>query len=141
MTAREKIAAAVLALKLRGINGFTAAPPPWRVLWWLGWNVPPPHFLRFVPLALIFGIPFGMFLHVLFVAPAVFILLDNAPALFRFEMLLDFVAMPALGGTGLGVLMALQYRWSAWRMGLPSWELFDPPAALTGGSDEDDPTW
>jgi uncharacterized membrane protein (UPF0136 family) len=39
----------------------TAAPPAWRLLWRLGFEVPPPMFASFSSIALVSGLFFGTF--------------------------------------------------------------------------------
>ncbi|MBY0457315.1 MAG: hypothetical protein K2V38_08265 [Gemmataceae bacterium] len=127
MTAREKIDTAVADLQGRGVRPTTAAPPFWQLLWRAGAHVPPPHFLGFIPLTFLFGLPFALILSAGLVLPVAFGAGLHAGT----------VAFPLVGSGAFGLTMAGYYRWSAWRMGLPSWRKFDP----TRADDEDDPTW
>ena len=87
-----------------------AAPPLWRVLWWLGLEVPPPHFLRFWALTLLTGTLFGVAMWVCgWVA---------AP---RFAVTPPLLVLTAAAGIVFGLIVAMVYRASARGLGLPSW--------------------
>jgi hypothetical protein len=60
MTHAEKVDGFLQEMRGHGVNPGTAAPPAWRALWRLGLRVPPPHFMGFVPLALVTGVFFGV---------------------------------------------------------------------------------
>jgi hypothetical protein len=47
-------------LKKRGIGESTSAPPLWRLIWTLGIELPPPHFMGYGSLALVASLPFGL---------------------------------------------------------------------------------
>jgi hypothetical protein len=127
---RERIDAALDHLKALGVRKGSAAPPLWRLCWWLGWFVPPPHFLGFLPLALFAGGPFGLLLSALLTGS----LLAYEPG--TVEMAAPYTALFGFSaGAPFGLALAVYYRWSAWRLGVPRWSDFDP------GFDTDDDTW
>lgn len=119
MDAREKIEAALAHLKERGVKPMTAAPPVWRLFWRLGVDVPPPHFLGFGPLFVLTGLPYGLAMYLFGV---LFLTAIGAPINPGFALMGVFSAL------FFGALMAGYYRWSASRLGLPSWSRFGPDA-------------
>ncbi|AWM41314.1 hypothetical protein GobsT_00600 [Gemmata obscuriglobus] len=117
MTEREKIDTAVEYLKGQRIAAHTAAPLLWRLCWRAGFLIPPPHFLTFLPVALLTGVPLGIGLNV---AVIVLRLLVGKPLAWP-------LAMVGVSGAILfGSLSAVYYRWSASRLGLPKWSAFHP---------------
>ncbi|HWO12225.1 MAG TPA: DUF6404 family protein, partial [Polyangiaceae bacterium] len=56
----EGVAEAVDYLVRRGVWRSTAAPPLFRVLWWLRVSIPPPHFMRPSRLFALAGVWFGV---------------------------------------------------------------------------------
>lgn len=126
MDAREKIDLAIAYLKDRRVNENTASPPLWRLCWRAGLLIPPPHFLGFVPLLLLTGVPFGIGMNLFGLA---FLLALGAPVNWGFLLMGIFSAL-FFGGA-----MAAYYRWSARRLGLPKWSAFRP------GFDEPDDSW
>ncbi len=126
MDAREKIDAAVAALRARNIDAATAVPPLWKLCWRFGLMVPPPHFLGFIPLVVLTGLPFGVVMAA--VGGVAVLVAGRAPD--------DFVALLLSGSAAFfGVSLATYYRWSAWRLGLPSWSRF------RAGLDDEDADW
>jgi hypothetical protein len=115
---QEKVDHLLNDLAQRGVGKYSAAPPIYRLLWRMGYQVPPPHFAGFWPLALIMGAFFavlwGLLMWVFF---------------WRGESMPIAIAIVSSLITGLlfGVAMAAYFRWSAKRLGLPRWE--DYPAA------------
>lgn len=61
MKEHEKLEALYRHMESLGVPRETAFPPAWRVLWRLGWHVPPPLFVGFWPLAVGTGFAFGVF--------------------------------------------------------------------------------
>jgi hypothetical protein len=49
MTHAEKVEFFIKEMQLRGVRSYRAAPPLFRLAWWLGLKVPPPAFLGFWP--------------------------------------------------------------------------------------------
>lgn len=60
MTHAEKLQRMYRHMAALGVSPNTAAPPAWRLLWRLGFDVPPPLFLGFWPLAISMGTVFGV---------------------------------------------------------------------------------
>jgi hypothetical protein len=128
--AREKIDAAVAFLASRGVPAKSAAPPAWRFFWRLGLNVPPPHFLGFFLIALLSGTLFGTGLAIGLGLPLLLI-----PVPVNSLSLTVFLGANALGGVIFGTTMGVYFRWSAHRLGLPSWTEFQLDL------DEDQANW
>lgn len=112
MAFREKVDYLRRDLGRRGVHYGTIAPPLFRVFWWLGWRIRPPHFLSFPKMALfsaaVFTVSWGS-------AMAVF--LWSLPAV-------PWLRVAAIaGGTGFlfGVFVAAWYRYQARRLALPRW--------------------
>ena len=109
MTHREKVTYLLSELRAKGFNEYTVAPPVFRLLWALGFTIPPPLFLHFVPVALLMGFLFGagwglfMWLIGTFHAHIVFPSAIAAGALF-------------------GLAMAAYYHWIARTLKLPEWK-------------------
>jgi hypothetical protein len=66
VTHREKVDHLLSELTAKGINQYTIAPPMFRMFWKLGIEIPPPFFIPFLPLALLFGLPFGAAMAIFF---------------------------------------------------------------------------
>lgn len=126
MDAREKIDAALAHLKEQKVARNTAAPPFWRLCWRAGLLIPPPHFLGFLTILLLFGVPFGLAMNLFGLA---FLLTIGAPINWGFGM------MGLSSALFFGGAMAVYYRWSARRLGLPKWSEFRP------GFNEPDDSW
>ena len=60
MTHDHKIEEYKCLMAEKGIGPATAAPPLWQLLWSLGVPLPPPLYMRFLPLALVAGAFFGL---------------------------------------------------------------------------------
>jgi len=106
----------------RGVDGATAFPPAWHLLWAVGVKVPPPPFLGFVSLALIAGGFFGP----LFGLCAW--LLGNRGV--REMPAADALWVVLITGTAFGLIMAAYYRFLARKHRLGSWAAF--PASGQG---------
>ncbi|HET6633096.1 MAG TPA: DUF6404 family protein [Rhodanobacteraceae bacterium] len=108
MEQHEKIEAMYRHMETLGVGRSTAAPPAWRLMWRLGWDVPPPMFLPFWRLAfavgLAFGLPWGVALMVVTSLP-----------------LLVIAAVAILGGACFGLVFAGIMYGMGRRHGLPPW--------------------
>lgn len=134
MTHREKVDYFIADMKKRGVGEYTAAPPLYRLLWFMGMKIPPPHFQGFVALALGTGIPFGLFMGVAMSLWAY--LMYRGKGLSLEFALLTGLPIFLLGGALFGLTMAAYFRWSARRLNLPSWDQY-PASALASASDRD----
>jgi hypothetical protein len=113
MTHREKVDRLIVEMQSKGVNPYTAAPPVFRLLWSMGIEVPPPHFLSFMTITLVMGTFFGVFWGGL-----MWLLLwrnSEAPGIFN-------VTVPALAGLFFGLAMAWLLRRKAARLQLPAWK-------------------
>ncbi len=118
MNHQEKVDHLLNDLAQRGIGKYTTAPPLYRLLWRLGFEVPPPHYAGFWPLAIFMGVFFavlwGIFMWFF---------------LWRSEDMPAAIAIGSslLAGALFGVGMAAYYRSAASKLALPHWE--DYPTA------------
>lgn len=113
MTHAEKIEAMYSHVKNLGISRSIAAPPLWRMLWWIGIEVPPPLFMGFTANALLTGTHFG-------VCWGGLMMLVN---LFRHDFSPSVLFFAAIGaGVLFGSSMAANWRYIARKHHLPSWE-------------------
>src|SRR5579871_3999358 len=98
-------------------NPYNFTPPLFRLLWRLGYEIPPPHFLNFFANLLVMGVPFGVFW-----SGSMWLLLwkgrIGAGAM---------LSVTLLAGGLFGLFMAAYYRLAARKLKLPSWE--DYPTA------------
>jgi len=115
MTHREKVDLLIEELEEEGVNAFTVAPPLFRLLWLFGLKVPPPLFLGFFTLTVLFGIFFGV------LWGEVMWLLQWKAGLVGVEIA---VLISALAGLLFGLTMAGYYRWKAASLDLPSWKRY-----------------
>jgi len=117
MDHRQKVEHLLDDFSRRGIGRYTAAPPIYRLLWWLGLEVPPPHFAGFWPLALsmglFFAVTWGLLMWLL---------------LWRSEDMPIAVGIVTslLAGLAFGLIMAAYYRWRASKLALPRWDDYPP---------------
>ncbi len=127
MTAREKIDAAIDYLTKRGVHFNSSTPPHYRLLWALGFPLAPPHFQSFLGLfafnGVFFGVTFGLMAF----------LFERHHAAAQLALVASLV-----GGTTVGLLMAVIYRVKARWLGLPRWSEF-PQTRTT--DDEADAGW
>ena len=87
-------------------------PPMFPFLWRFGVKVPPPHFIGFLPLILIMGLPFGF-------CGLGFYMMDLGNKPFSFSAAIALVCVVTLFfGAGIG----FYYRSSARVHRLPSWK-------------------
>jgi hypothetical protein len=112
MIREEKIAAMINDLSLKGLSPYTSAPPLYRLLWRLGFDIPPPPFASFASNALMMGITFAVVWGLLmwFV-------------LWRGEFsTIAAIVTSVVAGVCFGLAMAAYYRWRVSKLGLPRWE-------------------
>jgi len=108
-------------LERLGIDGSTFAPPPYRVAWWLGLDIAPPLFTRFVWAAIAQSI-----FYALCIGAALWLL--DAVGVFAGKLSVVVIGS-LLCGAALGTLEAVRYRFIAKRYRLPYWDRYDPSAA------------
>ena len=95
----------------------SSLPPLWRLLWKLGAALPPPHFMRFWSLVLIFGSFFGTVW-----GTVMYLVLWRA----QHMSLPIAVGMSLLAGLLFGLSMAAIFRRQARRLKLGSWQDWHP---------------
>jgi len=121
LTHRQKVDRLITDLHKQGVNPYTVAPPLFRLLWALGFHVPPPFFLGFLTLTLLTGAFFGI--------PCFGILWGALMWLLPRHLRMGFAVVTSAGaGLLFGLSMAGYYRWKAARLRLPPWESY--PAAM-----------
>ena len=99
-------------LRKTKINPRNYLPPMFPFLWRFGVKAPPPHFIGFLPLVCIMGLPFG------FCGLGFYMMdLGNKPFSVSAAVPLVLVVTLFFGG-GIG----FYYRSSAWAHRLPSWK-------------------
>jgi Family of unknown function (DUF6404) len=111
MTHRQKIDRLIPELKAKGVGQYTmTAPPLFRMLWAFGIEIPPPLFMRFIPLAVFYGVTWSCLTAALFwfVGPP--------------EVRPHILPVIAPFGIVMGLVAGLYFRWKAGALGLPSWE-------------------
>jgi len=124
MTHAEKVDAFARELEQRGFWLSNAIPPFTRLLWKLGYEVPPPYFLLFRTAVLHAGAAFGLVFGG--GAGAVLYIADEMPL---FVWPLSVVISGAFFGLGMACFWAFQRR----RLGLPRWSEYHG-AAQQGGA-------
>lgn len=113
MTHARKVEAYKRLMEEKGIAPSTAVPPLWELLWSWGIHLPPPLYMRFLPLALcggaFFGVIFGAFAW----------LMGNRG--FRTMSLDEAGVVALLAGTFFGLSVAWFTRRMARKHGLGLW--------------------
>ena len=117
MKEHEKLEALYRHMEELGVPRTTAFPPSWRILWRLGWYVPPPLFVRFWPLAVGTGLAFGVFWGLAMLLISAFF---NAVSVTWFSA--------CLAGVCFGLLFAALVRMKASRYNLPPWTEYGGPS-------------
>ena len=112
MTHGEKVTFMIADLQERGVGKRTSAPPVFRLLWKMGWQVTPPLFQPFGSLFVGFGSSFAIGWGTLMWF-----------GLWRRQGIpVTVVAGGSLAaGILFGLAMAGFMRWKAKKLGLPSW--------------------
>lgn len=119
MNREEKIKYMLNDLTHRGVNKYTAAPPLYRALWRLGFDVAPPVFGISWPTALLMGVFWGVGMGCLWWL--LMGVISSPPPL------IPIIILFGIGGILWGLFMAAYFR-ARWRkLELPRWE--DYPAA------------
>jgi len=123
MTHSEKVEAARRQLTGSGVAESNWAPPLWKLMWWMGLEVPPPPFLGFWRNALLMGglcaasfwglMWFGLWSR------------QGMPAW-------TAVLLAVAGGSLFGVFMALYHRRMARKHRLPAWSDYAGDSAPDG---------
>ncbi len=108
--AQREVALSMLAKT--GIWPSNYAPPLFHLLWSLGMNVPPPHFIRFVSIVIFMVAFFGGVLS-LFVSP----MLWSTTGISGTQVLIFGV----LTGLAFGLAMASYYAYGRRKHQLPGW--------------------
>ena len=111
MTREEKIEYMLNDLAQRGVGKYTAAPPLYRVLWRLGFDVTPPPFAAFWSNVLIPGVVFAVGWGVLMWL-----------MMWRDRPLIFTIIASVSAGASFGFFMAAYYRWRGRKLRLPRWE-------------------
>ena len=128
MTFEEKVALAASELPAKGVHKSWIDPPLTRVLWRLGFKVPPPAFMRHNQLlALLLG----------YFVPTMGI---GCPVILMQFSYIQYIPRPVtlLSGVVTGVLITavlmLHWRRNVMRLGLPRWESYSGGGSETGHS-------
>jgi Family of unknown function (DUF6404) len=124
MTSFEKITFAVEELNARNVRKATATPLPYRLLWRLGFAIPPPLFQSFLGLAVFHGLLFGLLLGAILACVDRRLAPDGA------------TVFGTIGGAIFGLVMAAHFRLEARRLELPNWSEY--PFGL---GDEEEEGW
>jgi hypothetical protein len=101
--------AALALLAKTGIWPSNYAPPLFHLLWRLGMNVPPPHFIRFVSVVIFMGAFFGG-------AMSLFVLWSTTGISGTLVLIIG-----VLTGLAFGLAMACYYAYGRSRHQLPHW--------------------
>lgn len=116
MTHGEKIDHLLASLPARGVRPGDIAPPLYRLLWRLGWQIRPPLFQGFVTPILTMGIPFGLAF-----GPLTWLVVRLSGRPFGPE---DALVYGATTGAFFGLGMAVYFSWKKRALGLPAWERY-----------------
>ncbi|HEX4414744.1 MAG TPA: DUF6404 family protein [Lacipirellulaceae bacterium] len=115
----ERLGIALARVSKTGMWHSNYAPPIYHCLWFVGIEVPPPHFATFAFNALFsgawFGICWTVVMRLMFWSPV------GLPAI-------QALVFATFIGTIFGVLMASYYAIGAWRYHLPCWSKIGIPA-------------
>jgi len=124
MSPRERIWLAVEELRARRVARRTAAPILYRFLWLLNIPIPPPLFQSFAGAMVLNGFVFGAILGAIL-------------ASFDRRMAPDgAIIYGTIAGAIYGFFMAVNYRFTARRLGLPLWGEYVP-----GSWEEEEDDW
>jgi hypothetical protein len=112
VTHREKVDRLLSELTAKGISQYTIAPPMFRMFWKLGIEIPPPFFIPFLPLALLFGLPFGATMAIFFWLSSLWLSLVWSE---------DFFFVILIGSGAAGLTLSAYCRLQASRLRLNRW--------------------
>lgn len=115
MTHSKKVQHLLKNLTQRGVSPYIVAPPPYRLLWRLGWQVRPPLFQSFTVLALGMGLSYGV------LSGFVLWILQGE---FTWQGVQIPLLLAVVTGAFFGLGVAIYYRWKARRLGLGDWERY-----------------
>lgn len=118
MTHRKKVAHFKRLLRSRGFWRSNAIPPATHILWWFGFEVPPPYFLTFAQGALVAGIYFALMFGILMSALA--LCAGGHPTT-------AILVTSVTAGTCFGLFMATLWRIQARRLHLTTWQDYPLP--------------
>lgn len=118
MARSAQVEAALAVLAKTGIWPSNYAPPIFHLLWRLGVDVPPPHFIGAVPVTLFGGAMFG----------ALWGLMMWSLEWAQQGLPMHLVLLSAAGaGLAFGLMMAAYYAYGRNRYRLPSWTSLKRP--------------
>jgi hypothetical protein len=123
VTFEDKRRRALAMLEERGVSGWAAAPPAFRLLWRLGVQLPPPHFAGLVANAAVLTAT---------VLPVWFLQVSTTGHGWRGWQ--SALWECASGAMLLGVAWALAYRGQADKHGLPAWRDVEHDVPRPSGS-------
>ncbi|HSG31875.1 MAG TPA: DUF6404 family protein [Thermodesulfobacteriota bacterium] len=109
MTHQEKVDHFVEKMKSNGVEKSETAPLLFRLIWKLGFQIPPPQFINIQIIGLVWGLISGICLVLLSLVPA-----------FGFAKLSLFKGI--LFGAFIGYFMALRHKDRYKKYGLPGWD-------------------
>jgi len=114
MTHKEKVDHFVEEMKSKGVRTWDSAPPISRLLWKLGFEVPPLMFIDSKVSGIISGILFGISFELLSLVP-----LFGTPRQFS---IYTFIIEGLIVGSLFGYVMATWYKHQYKKYNLPDWK-------------------
>jgi hypothetical protein len=132
VTHRQKVDYLIEDMRRRGMGASAVAPPVFKLLWAMGFEVPPPLFMGFVPLALFTGGLFGFFWGLimgLLLLGWLFLSLGGDVGDFVLKGVFGVTVVAGasiIAGILFGLMMAGYMRWKAGKLGLLSWDDYPP---------------
>jgi hypothetical protein len=119
MTHKDKVQALYRHMQVLEVSEWTAAPPLWRLLWRVGYELPPPMFNAFMHNALLLGVVFGIGWGLLMaVAQTVLMPLPLMGSL------ATWAGAAIMAGVLFGLFMASYFHWLARKHRLGSWDSY-----------------
>lgn len=126
MTHQQKVARLIVEMSARGVPKTTVAPRAFQLLWKLGYEIPPPLFLGFVPIAVLMGSMFGLYFGTFFGTFMWFLIVQYVMPL---PIAVVTFAIGALfAGAGFGLWMADHFVQKGRQLALPPWHEYEPTA-------------
>jgi len=114
MTHKEKVDHFVEYMKSKGVGTWDSAPPIFRLLWKLRFQIPPPLFINYKTWRLYYGISFGLGYEILSLFP-----LFGTPRQFS---IYSFIIEGVIVGGLFGYFMAMWYKHHNKKYDLPEWK-------------------